>query len=76
MPVVALATTEAPDALGPSSSIVSNNVTELVEGVRRLIVDDELAASLGERARRRALERFPLDRFLAGWDQLLEATCP
>jgi hypothetical protein len=75
MPVVALATTEVPDALGPSGGIMSNNVGELVAGVGRLLADHAWAAELGARARARALERFGLDRFLAQWDELLEAVC-
>jgi hypothetical protein len=75
IPVVALATTEVPDAIGHGDAIVSNDVDVLVDGVRRLLADPELAEQLGDRGRRRALDRFALDRFLAEWDQLLEDTC-
>jgi hypothetical protein len=75
VPVVALATTEAPLALGEGNAIVSNDVDQLVAAVRRLHHDHELAACLGERGRRRALEQFSLARFLTRWDRLLEDVC-
>jgi hypothetical protein len=75
MPVVALATTDVPDAIGRRNAIVSNDIDHLVEGVRKLLVDKELGTSLGERARRRALDRFSLERFLDEWDRVLEGTC-
>jgi hypothetical protein len=72
MPVVALATTEVPDAVPPDCGVVSNDVDVLVDAVDRLRRDDELATRLGGNARRHALERFSLDRFLERWNQLLE----
>jgi hypothetical protein len=72
MPVVALATTEVPDAVPPDCGVVSNDVDALVDAVDRLRRDDELAMRLGTNARRHALERFSLDRFHERWNQLLE----
>jgi glycosyltransferase involved in cell wall biosynthesis len=72
MPVVALATTEVPEAVPPEAGIVSTDVEELRDGLRRLIDDPDEARSLGEAARRAALERFGLARFLRDWDALLE----
>jgi glycosyltransferase involved in cell wall biosynthesis len=72
MPVVALATTEVPEAVPPGCGVVTNDVAVLVAAVRRLHCDEEWANDLGAAARQRALDRFGLDRFLADWDQLLE----
>lgn len=74
MPVVALATTEVPAAVPPECGVISNDVDTLVDAVDQLRRDDELAARLGENARRHARDRYSLDRFLDGWSQLLEVT--
>jgi glycosyltransferase involved in cell wall biosynthesis len=75
MPVVALATTEAPEAVPPEAGIVSNDLAVLADGLRRLVADPELAAVMGKAARAAALERFGLDRFLRDWDDVLEEVC-
>jgi hypothetical protein len=72
MPVVALATTEAPAAVPPEAGVLSTDVDELRAGLRRLIEDPDEARACGEAARRTALERFGLARFLDDWDALLE----
>ena len=72
MPVVALATTEAPDAVPPRAGLVSTNVDALAAELRRLVADPEDARERGRAARAAALERYGLDRFLADWDTLME----
>ncbi len=72
MPVVALATTEVPEAVPPEAGVVSTDVDELRAGLRRLIDDPEEARARGRAARRAAVERFGLARFLSDWDSLLE----
>jgi hypothetical protein len=72
MPVVALAATEVPEAVPPEAGVVSSRLDTLVEGARRLLADREEAAAKGAAARRVALERFGLQRFLDDWDRLLE----
>jgi glycosyltransferase involved in cell wall biosynthesis len=72
MPVVALATTEVPDAVPAAAGIASTDVGELRAGLRRLIDDPDEARTRGEAARRAAVERFGLERFLSDWDSLLE----
>lgn len=72
MPVVALATTEVPQAVPLAAGVVSTDVGELRAGLQRLIDDPEEARARGEAARVAALERYGLDRFLADWDALLE----
>ncbi|PWR06521.1 glycosyl transferase [Micromonospora acroterricola] len=76
MPVIALATTEAVDAVPPDAGVLSTRVDTLVEAARWLAGDRDAAARLGARAREVAKERFGLDRFLADWDRLIEEeTC-
>lgn len=72
MPVVALATTEVPDAVPPEAGVVSNRVADLRRAVRRFVDDPEAGAAAGKAAREVALERFGLTRFLTDWDELLE----
>jgi glycosyltransferase involved in cell wall biosynthesis len=71
MPVVALATTEVPDAVPPEAGIVSTNVDRLCREIRRLIREPEEARERGTAARQAALARYSLPRFLADWDELL-----
>jgi glycosyltransferase involved in cell wall biosynthesis len=71
MPVVALATTEVPDAVPPEAGIVSNDPAVLAEGLRRLVAEPEEAMVRGKAARAAALSRYGLARFLADWDEVL-----
>jgi len=72
MPVVALATTEVPEAVPAAAGVVSNRLDVLAEGLRELVEDPDRARECGRAARAAALERFGLERFLADWDDLLE----
>lgn len=72
MPVVALGTLEVPRAVPPGCGVVSNDVGELTDAVRHLLADPDAGAELGAAARRHALDRYGLDRFLADWDRVLE----
>ncbi|GAA4960071.1 glycosyltransferase [Actinoplanes utahensis] len=72
MPVLALATTEAIEAIPPDAGVLSTRVDTLVEAAQWLIDEPDEAARLGARARQVALARYGLDRFLADWDRLLE----
>jgi len=71
MPVVALATTEVPEAVPAGAGIVSNRTDVLVDGLRALARDAARARMMGLAARDRALARYGLQRFLRDWDQLL-----
>jgi len=72
MPVVALGTTEVPEAVPPEAGVVSNDLDVLVAALRRLVHDPDEARERGIAAREAALARYGLDRFLAEWDELLE----
>lgn len=71
MPVVALATTEAPEAVPLEAGIVSNRWDVLEAGIRGLVADPERARAMGKAGRQAALERYGLGRFLAEWDSVI-----
>jgi hypothetical protein len=72
MPVVALATTEAVEAVPAGAGFVSTRVDVLSQRLRELIAEPEMAREHGRFARESALEHYGLDRFLGDWDRLLE----
>lgn len=72
MPVVALSTTEVPEAVPPAAGTVSNRLDRLTEAVRDLCHDPDRARAEGEAGRAAALERYGLSRFLDDWDRLLK----
>jgi glycosyltransferase involved in cell wall biosynthesis len=71
MPVVALATTEVPDAVPPEAGALSTDVDRLCTAIRRLMRDPGEARERGVQARKAALARYSLQRFLDDWDELL-----
>ncbi len=72
IPVVALATTEYPQAVRDGvSGYVDTDVGRLVERMRSLLADPGEARRLGEGARRRTRERYSLERFVRDWDDAL-----
>ncbi|HEV2769346.1 MAG TPA: glycosyltransferase [Solirubrobacteraceae bacterium] len=72
MPVVALATTEAPEAVPAAAGVVSTRVDALAAAMRAYVAEPARAREAGLAARAAALERYGLHRFLADWDVLLE----
>jgi hypothetical protein len=68
MPVVVLDATEASRAVPDAAGARSSDVTELVTAARRLLADPAEAQRHGLLARRAALERYGLPRFLHDWD--------
>jgi glycosyltransferase involved in cell wall biosynthesis len=71
MPVVALATTEAVEAVPLQAGVISTRIDVLADAARTFLRDPEAARDTGFAARTCALERFGLERFLADWDDLL-----
>jgi Glycosyl transferases group 1 len=71
MPVVALGTTEAHEAVPSDAGVVSTRLDVLEAALRRLVADPDEARERGVRARAYALARYGLARFLADWDELL-----
>ena len=69
LPIVALATTEMAVAIRDGhSGFTSNDPDVLVARMRDLLRDPALARELGARARRDALERFGIGRFVSDWN--------
>lgn len=72
MPIVALATTEMPTVIeNGKSGYVDTNVATLIEHMQELIKRPDLARKLGEQARKRAMERFNIQRFIRDWEAAL-----
>lgn len=72
LPVVALATAEMATVIENGvSGYADTRVDALHERMRELVRDPALARKLGEGARRRAQERFSIQRFSADWDAAL-----
>jgi hypothetical protein len=72
MPVVALASTEATEAVPAGAGVVSTRLDVLRAALRTYLHDPDLARATGLRAREAALGRYSLDRFLTDWDAVLE----
>ena len=72
MPVVALGATEVHEAVPADAGVVSTRIDVLADALRRMASDPEEAAERGRAARRVALERYGLQRFLSDWDDVLE----
>ncbi|MGP3932780.1 glycosyltransferase [Nonomuraea sp. KM88] len=71
MPVVALAATEAIEAVPQEAGVLSTKVHVLAGALHDFVADPERASQAGKAARAAALARYGLDRFLADWDRLL-----
>jgi glycosyltransferase involved in cell wall biosynthesis len=72
LPIVALATTEVPEAVSEYTGVTSTSVDVLVDAARRLVADPEHARARGKAARAAALGRYGLRRFLDDWNQLVQ----
>jgi glycosyltransferase involved in cell wall biosynthesis len=71
LPVVALATTEAVEAVPASAGVISTRMDVLRTAVREFIADPARARCAGALARAEALKKYSLGRFLDAWDRLL-----
>jgi hypothetical protein len=72
LPVVALATTEAVEAVPAEAGVLSTRPDRLAAAVRHFVEEPDAARLAGKAARAAALERYGLERFLADWDRLLQ----
>lgn len=69
MPIVGLATTEMATVIEDGKSgYIDTNPARLIACMQELIRDPVLARQLGDAARRRALERFGIERFVRDWN--------
>ncbi len=71
MPVVVHGATRGADAVPPAAGVCSTSLGRLKDAIGRLVDDPQLARRRGLAARRFAIARYNLGRFLADWDQLL-----
>lgn len=72
MPIVGLATTEMSTAIENGvSGYVDTDIGKVVDKMKELLRDPAEAKRLGEGARRHAMERFNIERFMADWDRAL-----
>jgi glycosyltransferase involved in cell wall biosynthesis len=70
IPIVGLATAEMATAIENGvSGYVDTDVDRLIDAMGSLLEDPAEARRLGEGARRRALDRFHIDRFAADWEE-------
>jgi glycosyltransferase involved in cell wall biosynthesis len=77
MPIVGLATTEMATAVENGvSGYVDTEVARLVERMRQILADPTEALRLGDGARRRAIERFSIERFARDCGAALKMACP
>jgi hypothetical protein len=72
MPVVALATTEAPEAVPADAGVISTRVDVLAAAIRDFVHDRDRALLAGRQARAAARRHYGLERFLGEWDALLD----
>jgi glycosyltransferase involved in cell wall biosynthesis len=72
MPIIGLATTELATVIrNGESGYIDTNVPALIDAMQRLIRDPKEARFLGEGARKVAMERFHIDRFVTDWNETL-----
>lgn len=75
MPIVAMATTEYVTVLKDGESgFIDTNIDKLIQGMRKLIDDAELARRMGETARQVAFDRFGISRFTSEWENIFRQT--
>lgn len=73
MPVIGLATTNLPTILtNEVSGFTDSDVNYLIGKMKTLLDDPQLAVQMGAEARKSALQRFSLNRFLSDWNQVLK----
>jgi hypothetical protein len=72
MPAVALATTEAVEAIPAGCGIISTDVARLCAKLKQYGADLDAARADGLRAREFAQKRYGIERFLRQWNDLIE----
>lgn len=76
VPVVGLATTELPTIIDDGrNGFVATDPDRLVDAMRALLDDPDLARAVGAAGRATAAERFSIGRFVRDWDRLMRAVC-
>jgi hypothetical protein len=73
MPVVARSDGAMSAIVPPQAGVCSSDPAQLRSALRDLVEQPALATAFGREARRHALARFGIDRFLGDWERLLGA---
>ena len=72
LPVVALATTEMSAVIRDGhNGFIDTDLDRLIDLMKLLLKDKSLAIQLGQEARRTAMERFNIERFVRDWNDVL-----
>jgi glycosyltransferase involved in cell wall biosynthesis len=73
LPIVALATTEMTTVIRDGvNGFISTDVDFLLNKMKFLLKNPEAARQLGREARRTALERFNIERFVGDWNEAFD----
>lgn len=76
MPIIGLATTELTTVIENGvHGFLDTDVRRLQEPMQRLLSEPTTARRLGENARRRACERFGIERFARDWEATFSEVC-
>jgi Glycosyl transferases group 1 len=76
LPIVGLATTELVTVIrNGDNGHVDTRLEPLAETMQRLLADPAEAHRLGDNARRSALARFGIERFVRDWQELIRRLC-
>jgi glycosyltransferase involved in cell wall biosynthesis len=71
-PIVTTAKQEIPNIVTPDCGVCSNNINELVDGVKKYITDKDAARSASEASKRVIEERFNLQTFVDNWNNAFD----
>jgi glycosyltransferase involved in cell wall biosynthesis len=76
LPVIGLATTELVTVIENGvNGFIHTDVNYLIDKMKLLLNDPDLAMQMGKAARETALKRFNIRRFTSDWEQLFHAVC-
>jgi glycosyltransferase involved in cell wall biosynthesis len=76
LPIVGLATTELVTVIrNGDNGHVDTRLDPLLETMQQLLADPAEARRLGNNARRSALARFGIERFVRDWQELIRRLC-
>lgn len=76
LPIIGLATTELATVIQNGvSGYIGTNLASLKDAMRHLLADPGEAHRLGANARRHAMERFHISRFVRDWEEAFTQVC-
>lgn len=76
LPVVGLATTELVNIIeNGKNGFIHTDVSYLIRKMKQLLNDPDMAMEMGQEARKTAMKRFHISRFINDWEQLFRTVC-